>query len=228
MNKIQTDPGPGAEIAEALALAIHEHRLAPGTKLGEDDLGEIYGVSRTVIRAALQRLSHDRLVELKRNRGAFVAQPSINEAREVFEARALVEPRTARSAAERATPDDIVALKAHIDAEHAATRDGNAGRALYLSGLFHLEIARIADQSTIEAFITQLVARSSLIIALYWQRRNALCESHAHHALLGAFAEHDGVRAEELMKSHLVDLLMSLDLRNAPQAARSLKEALGR
>lgn len=228
MNKVEIAKGQGHEIADALALAIHEHRLAPGTKLGEDDLGEIYGVSRTVVRAALQRLSHDRLVELRRNRGAFVAQPSVREARDVFEARALLEPRTARSAAERATRDDIEALKAHIDAEHDATRSGNAGRVLYLSGLFHLEIARIADQATIEAFISQLVARSSLIIALYWQRRNALCESHAHHALLDAFAEGDGDRAEELMKHHLVDLLTSLDLRNAPQPAASLKEALGR
>ncbi|HCQ67146.1 MAG TPA: GntR family transcriptional regulator [Rhodobacteraceae bacterium] len=220
--------GAAREIADALALAIHEHRLAPGTKLGEDDLAEIYGVSRTVVRAALQRLAHDRLVDLKRNRGAFVAQPSVREAREVFEARALVEPRTAHSAADRATPADIAALQQHIDAEHAATSEGNAGRALYLSGLFHLEIARIADQSTIEAFLSQLVARSSLIIVLYWQRRNALCESHAHHALLDAFAEADGDRAEVLMKHHLVDLLTSLDLRNAPQPAGSLKEALGR
>ena len=232
MNKVyiaRDEPQGGArEIADALALAIHEHRLAPGTKLGEDDLAEIYGVSRTVVRAALQRLAHDRLVDLKRNRGAFVAQPSVREAREVFEARGLLEPRTVRSAAARVTPDDIVTLQAHIDAEHAAIAEGNAGRALYLSGLFHLEIARIADQATIATFISQLVARSSLIIALYWQRRNALCESHAHHALLKALADKDGDRAEELMKSHLVDLLTSLDLRNAPVAAASLKEALGR
>jgi DNA-binding GntR family transcriptional regulator len=227
VTKADSKNEPGAEIASALALAIHEHRLSPGTKLGEDDLGEIYGVSRTVVRAALQRLAHDRLVELKRNRGAFVAQPSIREAHEVFEARSLVEPRTARSAAERTTPEDIEALQRHIDAEHDATRAGDAGRALYQSGLFHLEIARIANQATIEAFINQLIARSSLIIALYWQRRNALCESHAHHELLKAMADHDGVRAEELMTSHLVDLLTSLDLSHAPVAARSLKEVLG-
>lgn len=226
MNKLDIQKSAGAEVAEAVALAIHEHRLTPGTKLGEDDLADIYGVSRTVVRDALQRLSHDRLVELKRNRGAFVAQPSVREAREVFEARALVEPRTARSAAERAAPGDIAALQRHIDEEHAAIRAGHAGRALYLSGLFHIEIARIADQSTVEAFIAQLVARSSLIIALYWQRRNALCESHAHHALIDAMARHDGDLAEELMKNHLVDLLTSLDLRNAPSAARSLREAL--
>lgn len=218
---------PGDEIAGRLALAIHEHRLAPGTKLNEDEVGEVYGVSRTIVRAAFQRLAHDRLVTLRRNRGAFVAQPTTREAREVFEARALLEPRTARSAAERATPADIARLQGLIDEEHRAVAAGNAGLALRQSGLFHLEIARIADQDTIAAFIDQLVARSSLILALYWQRRAALCESHAHHALLRALAEQDGDRAEELMKGHLLDLVSSLDLRNRPSAPRSLREALG-
>lgn len=214
-------------IAADLALAIHEHRLQPGAKLSEDEVGDVYGVSRTVVRAALQRLAHDRLVEQKRNRGAFVAQPSVREAREVFEARALLEPRTARSAAERVTPADLDLLQRHIDAEHAALAADQPGRALYLSGRFHLEIARIADQDTIAGFIEQLVARSSLVIALYWQRRGALCESHAHHALIRALAAHDGALAEELMKAHLLDLLTSLDLRNRVSPPNSLREALG-
>ncbi len=213
-------------VAESLAKAIHEHRLSPGMKLNEDEVGEIYGVSRTVVRAALQHLSHDRLVELKRNRGAFVAQPSVREAREVFEARALLEPRTAHSAAERATPEDIEILQRHIDEEHAALEKGDTGRALHLSGMFHIEIARIADQATIADFIAQLVSRSSLIIALYWQRRAALCESHAHDALIKALARKDGAAAEELMKHHLLDLLTSLDLRDQPSVAKSLKDAL--
>ncbi|SLN56043.1 putative HTH-type transcriptional regulator YdfH [Aquimixticola soesokkakensis] len=228
-TRAQADPG-GPLTADLLfaklELAIHEHRLAPGTKLGEDELGDIYGVSRTTVRAALQQLTHLRLVEHRRNRGAFVAQPTVREAREVFEARALLEPRTARSAAQRMTPAHIAALQAHIDAEHAALHDGDYGRALYLSGQFHIDIARIADQDTIAAFITQLISRSSLIIALYWQRRAAICESHAHDALISAFADQDGARAEDLMKSHLLDLVTSLDLRNKTSAPPSLKAAL--
>jgi DNA-binding GntR family transcriptional regulator len=220
--------GNSETVAGRLALAIHEHRLAPGTKLVEDDVGDIFGVSRTVVRAALQKLAHDQLVTLQRNRGAFVAQPTSREAREVFEARSLLEPRTARSAAERATPADIARLQAHIDEEHIALHAGDPGRALRLSGLFHIEIARIADQDTICTFIAQLVARSSLIIALYWQRRNALCESHAHDALLRALAENDPDAAEQLMKGHLLDLVSSLDLRNLPVAQRSLRDALER
>ena len=226
MTDTSAAPLTAEQLFEKLELAIHEHQLAPGTKLGEDDIGDIYGVSRTTVRAALQTLSHQRLVEHKRNKGAFVAQPSVKEAREVFEARALLEPRTAYSAAERASPEDIVRLQAHIDAEHDALHAGNHGRALYLSGQFHIEIAKISDQKTIEVFITQLMSRSSLIVALYWQRRAAMCESHAHDALMSAFAAHDGPRAEELMKSHLLDLVTSLDLRNKTSAPLSLKDAL--
>ncbi|MAY85500.1 MAG: GntR family transcriptional regulator [Pseudooceanicola sp.] len=215
-------------VAADLERAVHEHRLPPGTKLGEDELGEAYGISRTIVRAALMALSHRHLVELKRNRGAFVAQPSVREAREVFEARSLLEPRTARSAADRMTPAALDMLRANIAQEHEALDSGENGRALFLSGQFHVELARIADQSTIEGIISELISRSSLIIALYWRRRAALCETQAHHALLDAFAARDGALAEQLMKSHLLDLVASLDLRNVTQPPTSLREALQR
>lgn len=219
---------PDEAVASALKLAIREHRLSPGTKLGEDELAQIYGVSRTVVRSALHSLAHLQLVETLRNRGAFVAQPSVTEAREVFEARELLEPRTARSAAKSAKPADVDILKRHIEDEHAALHDGDLGRALNLSGMFHVEIARIADHQTIGKFIETLIARSSLIIALYWRRESALCESYAHHELVDAIAAGDEQRAEELMRSHLVDLHSALDLRDRKPPSRSLREALAR
>ncbi len=226
MTKIETKPPTGDTLVADLERAIHEHRLPPGTKLGEDELAEAYGISRTIVRSALLALSHRHLVELKRNRGAFVAQPTIREAREVFEARALLEPRTAHSAALRMREADLATLHDNIREEHAALDAGDDGRALFLSGQFHVEIARIADQSTIEIFISQLISRSSLIIALYWRRRAALCETQAHHALLDAFERRDGDAAEQLMKGHLLDLVASLDLQNVTPPPTSLREAL--
>ncbi len=221
-----TPPATSDSIAQALCRAILEHRIAPGTKLGEDELGEIYSVSRTVIRAALQNLSHIGLIDIRRNKGASVASPSLKEAHEVFEARELLEPRTAYSAAARATPADIKRLRRHITDEHAALAEADSGRALYLSGLFHIEIARIADQATIAGFVETLVARSSLIIALYWRRESALCEKHAHHALLRSLADGDQTQAAALMQSHLVDLHSALDLRERNARPLSLKDAL--
>ena len=223
------DPGSVAtaeSIVTRLTDAVHEHRVLPGMKLSEDEVGEVFGVSRTLVRQALRSMAHSGLVTIERHRGAFVSKPSVKEAREVFEARALLEPQTARAAAERATTSDLKLLEAHIEKEHTALAAGEAGRALNLSGLFHVEIARIADQKTIETFIQQLVSRSSLVIALYWQRRNALCESHAHHALLDALGRNDPDEAEAMMKGHLVDLVSQLNLKDVPDETRSLKDAL--
>ena len=218
--------GTADTVSTALSQAIHEHRLAPGTKLGEDDLSDIYGVSRTIVRTALQSLAHQHIIEIKRNRGAYVAKPNLTEAQEVFEARELLEPRTARSAAQKATASDVALLTDHITQEHAAIDAGDRGRALYLSGKFHVEIARIAQQQTIADLINVLVARSSLIIALYWHRESALCESQAHHALITAISDNDGARAEELMQSHLVDLHSALNLNDVPAVEQNLRAML--
>lgn len=220
-------PPTGDFVASALSRAIHEHRLAPGTKLGEGDLADIYGTSRTIIRTALQSLAHGQLVEIHRNRGAFVAKPTPKEAREIFEARELLEPRTAHMAALKATPTDIAFLRGHIAEEHEALEQSESGRALYLSGQLHVHIARIADQTVISGFIGHLIARSSLIVALYWKRQNALCERHAHHSLVDAIAANDANSAEDLMRSHLVDLHSSIELPKSMEAGATLKEILG-
>ena len=198
--------------------AILTHGLVPGTKLPEDELGEVYSVSRTIVRAALQALSHDRLVTLEPNRGAFVAKPSKLEAREVFEARAVIEPKVAFLAAEIAKPKDIKLLRQHLKEEHAAVDAGKDGEAVVLSGRFHVAIAEIAGQSILTDFVRGLCSRSSLIISLYWRRRDTICESHAHHALVDAIAANSPKDAAELMTSHLVDVLSGLDLtlRDAP------------
>lgn len=216
------------EIVAQLTEAVHEHRLQPGAKLREDEVGDIFGVSRTIVRQALRAMAFEGLLTIERNRGAFVAKPTLKEAREVFQARALLEPSTARAAAERANATDIQILEHHIAEEHSALDRGEAGLALKLSGAFHLEIARIADQQTIEQFLRQLVSRSSLVIALYWRRRNALCESNAHHALVEALRNGDSETAEELMKGHLLDIFSQLDLRERIDAATSLRDALKR
>ncbi|MEM6325426.1 MAG: GntR family transcriptional regulator [Pseudomonadota bacterium] len=227
MAQIVSDAPKTAEaIADSLTHAVHEHRVFPGMKLPEDEVGDTFGVSRTIARQALRILAQDGLVTLERNRGAFVSQPSIKEAREVFEARALLEPETARAAAIRTRAKDVKVLERHIADEHAALAQGHYGQALRLSGQFHIEIARIADQAIVETFVRQLISRSSLVIALYWRRRSALCESQAHHALVDALRARDGDTACELMKGHLVDLLSQLDLRDQDPPPQNLREAL--
>jgi len=107
-------------IFEGIHNAIVRHRIEPGARLAEEEIAEIYGVSRTVVRAALQALARDGVVILERNKGARVAQPSPEEAREIFEARAAIEPEIARRAAERRDAAGAARLRALIAAEHEA------------------------------------------------------------------------------------------------------------
>ncbi|SNY91340.1 transcriptional regulator, GntR family [Cohaesibacter sp. ES.047] len=217
-------PGRALEICEQIEDAILGHRVRPGMKLPEDEVGETFGVSRTVARTALQALAHGGLVTIERNRGAFVSTPSVREAQEVFEARTLVEPRIARLAAKAMSDEALARLQEHIDAEHDALEKGEMGLALSLSGAFHLAIAEIASQNILTQILHSLISRSSLAIALYGQRADAACESHSHHALLTAFEHKDEESAEQIMKSHIVDLHSGLNLSERKTSERSLSD----
>src|SRR5580692_6196120 len=82
---------PLATAYSRIWAAIVDHRLPPGARLVEDQLCKVFGIGRTRIRQVLQRLAHERVVTLTPNRGAIVSKPTIQQAREVFEARCALE-----------------------------------------------------------------------------------------------------------------------------------------
>jgi DNA-binding GntR family transcriptional regulator len=218
---------PKAElIRRAIVDAILEHRLAPGTKLGEDEIGSLWGVSRTIVRSVLQRLAHDGIVEIEKNRGAFVSQPSVTDAQEVFDARQLIEARTTALAAERRPADGIRRLGENLTAEARAVAAGDAPTAIRLSGEFHLELARMAGHRTYENFLRELVARSSLIILLYRRHQMPICSADHHAELVEAVASGRSAAAVSLMRHHLDELRAELDLEEPRGAPRSLAEIL--
>ncbi|MBB5753306.1 GntR family transcriptional regulator [Prosthecomicrobium pneumaticum] len=201
-----------ASIHAELLAAIVDRRLAPGTRLPEDEIGAIYGASRTIVRAALEALSHEGLVTIEPNRGAGVARPSVAEAGEVFQARGVIEPQVAVLAAAGATPEAIARLRACIEEEHAALHAGEHRRAIVLSGNFHNLIAEMAGQSILALWVRELVLRSSLILSLYWRRPELTCATPAHAALIDALAGGDAAAAARLMAEHIADLAEGLDL----------------
>ena len=124
------------EIVERIFEAVIDQRLPPGMKLSEAALCEAFGVGRMRIRQSLLLLSSREVVELQPNRGAFVASPSAEQAREVFETRLMIEPNVARLAAERATPADIArqakraGLPIHVQPAHFPTNAAPASYAI--------------------------------------------------------------------------------------------------
>ena len=130
-------------IVEALTRAIVEHRLQPGTKLAEQKLADHFGVSRTLVRQALFQLAQNRLVTPEPARGAFVATPSAQEARQVFAVRRMLETEMTRAFVRQVTPAKIRALRAHVAAEKAAVGSADASSRTELLGDFHVRMAEL-------------------------------------------------------------------------------------
>lgn len=215
-----------SRIHDAILLAVVEQRLPPGTKLPEDQLASHFAVSRTLVRGALRSLAQDGIVVLARNRGASVASPTPQDARDLFEARRVIEAVTVARAAERATAKACDALDRLMAEGRSALAEGDRGRAIRLSGQFHLAVADLARQPVLARFLGDLVARSSLVIALYGHGARSDCGDHDHLGLVAALRERDAARAVRLMHEHLHGIEDDLDLARATRMARPLADLL--
>jgi DNA-binding GntR family transcriptional regulator len=199
--------------------AIVEHRLPPGAKLTEEQLGGVFGVSRTIVRSALQALAHDHIVTISRNRGAFVSAPTVADAHDVFSGRKLVEAAIAREVARRIEAADMAALQAILDEEQEAMRRGDRPAAIRLSGAFHVAVAAVCGEGVLTTFLRSLVSRSSLVIALYGRGAASVCGHDDHVRFLRALEARDGEKAARLMTEHLDHILGDLDLARNGAAA---------
>jgi DNA-binding GntR family transcriptional regulator len=187
----------------AIKQAIIEGALSPGTKLPEDGLGTHFGMSRTLIRAALARLVADGLVDTAHKRTATVAQPSLEEARSVFELRRCLEAEVVRLVIERWQPSLGAALEGHVRLEEQAARQQQAPVSARLAGEFHQLLAQMAGNPLLARYVGEVVSRCSLILAVYGRPHAADCAIAEHRALIDALRRGDEKAARKLMASHL-------------------------
>lgn len=199
-------------IVDAVSAAIVERRLMPGTKLAEQRIADIFKVSRTVVRQALNQLSRDRLIVLEPGRGAFVRQPSVEEARQVFEARALVEAGLVKQLCAQLTEVQLARLHAHLaDEAEAVARTDVPGRTRLLAD-FHVLLAQLLGNEVLAELMGDLLSRSSLV-SLMMQSAHSAEESHAEHvAIVEALARRDARAAAKLMSGHLGSVERNLRL----------------
>lgn len=210
------------EIVERIFEAIIDQRLPPGTKLSEAALCEAFSVGRMRIRQSLLLLSSREVVELLPNRGAFVASPSADQAREVFEARLMIEPNVARLAAERATEADLTRLDQHLKLEHEAHHGNKRRDAIRLSGQFHVLLAEVAGNAVALRMVKELVTRTSLIIGIFGSPGVSNCRDEDHDDIFGAFRSRDGDAAARLMSGHLRHIQQHLELSGPAEGSSDL------
>jgi DNA-binding GntR family transcriptional regulator len=196
-------PSSTQRIVDAVVQAIVERRLMPGTKLAEAQLGELFAVSRTVVRQALNQLSRDRLVTLEPARGAHVAQPSIEEARQVFETRRLIEAGVVRELCASIKPAQIAELRAHLKRERDAVARTDVSGRTHLLADFHVVLARLLGNEVLADVLADLLSRSSLIALMYQSSHSAEHSQAEHVAIVDALEKRDARAAVKLMAEHL-------------------------
>ncbi|NJM81575.1 MAG: GntR family transcriptional regulator [Tabrizicola sp.] len=190
------------KVHAALRRAILEQRLDPGVRLPEDMIGESFGTSRTIAREALGRLAVEGLVELIPNRGAFVANPSLDEGREIFVVRKGLERMVVLQLAARMTPEIARTLQSLVENE-AILASRSEAEAIRLAGEFHLRLAALTGNSLLLRYVTEVVSRCSLVLAMYGRPHSADCAVNEHLLLVAALTAGDGDRAAGLMDEHL-------------------------
>ena len=197
-------------IVQALTKAIVEHRLQPGAKLAEQKLADHFGVSRTLVRQALLQLSQHGLIQLEPARGAFVAAPSVQEARQVFAVRRMLEAEMTRSFVRSSTPAKLKALKEHVAQERLAVERGDAPGRTELLGDFHVRMAELMGNQVLAQILSQLISRCALITLMY-QSSSAAGHSNEEHAqIVRALAARDEELAVRLMGEHLLHVEANL------------------
>jgi DNA-binding GntR family transcriptional regulator len=205
------------EIYQEIFDAILTFRLRPGTRLTEENLSKIFNVGRTTIRSALLRLSQDHIIEIQPNKGAFIASPTVKQAKDILEARKIIEVQIVKDVIKYATASDFDLLRKIVKAEQDNFHNSDTVRehnveSLQLGGDFHLMLAKISKNTTLERIVTTLIPQTSLVIVLYEKPDAPKCSHFEHFELIDIMKKNEVKKATELMYHHIEGIEARLSL----------------
>ena len=195
------------EVLRQIEQAVLDHRLAPGTKLKEVQLANLFGVKRCMMRKVLTRLAHSRLVDQTPNRGATVARPSVKEGQDLFATRRVIESAILQTLTAQIDERKIKLLRKMLAQEQKAYQRGNAEKALMLSVDFHRQLATMAGNSVLEEYLNDIIRRTPLVILTHLgDDQQNRCRNQEHEAIIDALEERDAKTAIKVMHQHLLHI----------------------
>lgn len=197
-------------IFQALMTAIVEHQLLPGSKLPEEALAEVFGVSRTGIRKVLQRLAAVQMVTLTPKRGAHVASPTVEEAQHIFRTRALLEVANLPDVLAHCQPPHLAALEAIIAQEQQAHEAYDGPAAIRHSANFHIQLQAISGNQVLTEMVTSLSQRSSLVIAAWGAPWRQGCRCNDHEQLVDLLRQKALQPLSDALMHHFEHIVASL------------------
>jgi DNA-binding GntR family transcriptional regulator len=202
------------EIAQRVVESILAQKLAPGGRLGEQELADLFGVSRTLVREALMQLQARGFVEVRTRKGWYVVEPSFEQARDAFAARRVIETGMLREAG-KPLQAVLRRLREHVAEERDAIASGDAATRTFLLADFHVCLADCLGNRLLTDVMRDLTARTTLVASLYQSKHDASQSCDDHEAIVAALAKGDTAKAERLMVTHIGSVQETLDEKSA-------------
>ena len=221
-------PPSTSQFVQQVVDSILAQKLAPGERLGEQALAEVFGVSRTLVREALMQLQARGFVEVRSRRGWYVVEPSVDDARDAFSARRIIESGILSDVAESGRPLQAVTrrLRAHIAEERAAIDRADPATRAFLLADFHVCLAESVGHRSLTDMLRDLTARTTLAATLYQSRHDAGQSCNEHAAIVDALEAGDLTLARERLLRHLGQVEESLRPELEPRPRNRLHESL--
>lgn len=154
-------------ICARIRSAVSSGDLPPGTKLPEEAFAEAFSTSRSHVRSAFQRVAFEGLVELHKNRGAFIAHSTVKEARDVFEARRVIERVTTEIVTRTILTHQLRMLARQVEEQKLPWFRGDRKQAISGISTFHRSLAALAHNEALTSALERLIIRTSLILGVY-------------------------------------------------------------
>ena len=199
-------------IAERVVESILAQKLAPGERLGEQELADNFAVSRTMVREALMQLQARGFVQVQPRRGWYVVQPTVEEAQDAFAARRIIETGILNEAG-RPMQSVIGQLRRHIVQEKQVIEGADAATRAFLLADFHVCLAEQMGHRLLALTLRDLTARTTLAATLYQSTHSAKQSCAEHERIVAALERGDTEAAKTLMLEHIGMVERSLDIR---------------
>lgn len=227
---------PQNQITQRVVESILAQKLAPGERLGEQELADVFGVSRTLVREALMQLQARGFVEVRPRKGWYVIEPSLEEARDAFAARKIIEAGLLDEASQQANDgvplQKVVSqLRKHIAVERQAIADDDVAHRSFMLADFHVCLAECLGHKLLCNVLRDLTARTTLVASLYQSTHDAAQSCDEHEEIVQALEDGDMDLARERMLAHIDQVGQALGKQaNRPpgrlnQALQPLKSA---
>jgi DNA-binding GntR family transcriptional regulator len=216
------------EITQRIVESILAQKLAPGERLGEQELADLFGVSRTLVREALMQLQARGFIEVRTRKGWYVVEPSVEEARDAFAARRAVEAGMLRQSEGRPLQSVVRRLRQHIADEQKAVDGADPATRAFLLADFHVCLAECLGHRVLADLLRDLTARTTLVATLYQSRHDAGESCADPGRIVQALEGGDHALAERLMLAHIgnVEAALGATIGREVDAKERLRETL--